>query len=1020
MENLLRNEDNLPVGAAIIEVEEEWRVLQANKEFYTLFGYEEEEFISLLDHNGMIDKRDLYSFEEILEEATTRKIVSEHEIRISTKDGKSLWVRVKCRSIRNNEHKKLVIVAFLDVNHYKVTENELLILNQQYTLLEDVSQEITFNVDVEKWMILRSKRLHEMRGEEMVDDFVPLEEGIKGIHPLDRDHFRQTINEAARACSAGSVDCRINLGSANDVQRYVWFRIFYKSIADYDKRVVRIIGRCLNIDQDKVMQEEIKRDPLTQLLNRVAARGEIQRIIKEMPNRQHFLFIVDLDNFKAINDTFGHTFGDDVIEEAASTLRDHFRSSDVVARVGGDEFLVFMKDTSIQKATEKAESLCIALEKGYTGDGVTRKVTSSIGISVFPKNGNDYSELFEKADHAMYRAKKAGKNMYEFAKSTDTGPIHKERQLDERDSLGQEEREFVAYAANLLSHARNIDGSINMLLKKICTKYHLDSVLVFEYMDGDKNMVLTNQYSETNEFYHRMKFERTNENLNNIENGSIAVEIQKNQSLAVTKFEYISHRICEVMYLSDSIDYEWKSEYLETFRELARLMTIFVSLRYRMDESKEEIRAIQSTDELTGFYKVDCFRQLVAAKFAEPIEGKVYAIEYFDISNFGYMNENYGHQVGDKVLTMLADDFRNQSYFIAGARLYSDYFVVLIVGDNEEEIQEKLETQNRRFMNMQNHQYPNSSMKIAAGVYVVPSDERDVEMAIENATLAWKISKNSRFHNIVFFEDSYRETRARQQQVIGEFYEALYRDDFRMFLQPKFLLDTGEVYGAEALARWCRPDGTILNPISFIESIEQIGYITELDFYIYEEAIRTLAKWKQQNRKPMILSTNFSGRHFENDGKNFVNRIVNIIKKYPVSPSWVEIEITEGVLVKNLDSLKDCLDELRDFGFRIAIDDFGTGYSSLSVLTDMPADVVKMDKSFIDGELNNKKKDLLVEIGKLVAIAEKEIIYEGIETKEQAQFLIDCGAKYGQGFLCNRPVQLGEFENLYLVPIANE
>lgn len=118
--------------------------------------------------------------------------------------------------------------------------------------------------------------------------------------------------------------------------------------------------------------------------------------------------------------------------------------------------------------------------------------------------------------------------------------------------------------------------------------------------------------------------------------------------------------------------------------------------------------------------------------------------------------------------------------------------------------------------------------------------------------------------------------------------------------------------------------------------------------------------------------------------------------------------------MKNVEVLKYCLNQLHDRGFRTAIDDFGTGYSSLSILTDVPADVVKMDKSFIDRGISGKQRDILVQIGKLVQISGKEIIFEGIETTDQEQFLMECGFEHGQGYLCNRPIRISEFENLYL------
>lgn len=290
----------------------------------------------------------------------------------------------------------------------------------------------------------------------------------------------------------------------------------------------------------------------------------------------------------------------------------------------------------------------------------------------------------------------------------------------------------------------------------------------------------------------------------------------------------------------------------------------------------------------------------------------------------------------------------------------------------------------------------------------------DIEQAIENANLAWKSAKNAGKQGIMFYESSLRTKRAEEQKIVGEFFEALYRDDFRMYLQPKFILGERHVYGAEALARWKRPDGTILPPAYFMDSLEKIGYITELDFYIFEEVLKTLDKWERQKRRKLVVSTNFSGRHFDTDGEEFLGRIQHIFSKYTVPAEYIEIEVTEGVLVQNVHVLERCMNRLHEIGFRVSIDDFGTGYSSLSVLADMPADVVKIDKSFINKDMNGKKMDLLYEIGRMVKILQKDIIIEGVETAEQEKLLMNGGFTCGQGYLCNRPIPIGEFEQMYL------
>ena len=216
-----------------------------------------------------------------------------------------------------------------------------------------------------------------------------------------------------------SVDTRFNISKDGEAPRYQWFRTYYRSVTNAEGEIIRIIGRSFNIDMDKSLQEEVRRDPLTQLLNKLEVQKEVTRYIEENPNKCSVLFLIDIDNFKGINDTFGHTFGDTVIMDVAGMIRDQFRSNDIVGRVGGDEFLVLMKDTTLEKAMEKAEQLCHVVSKDYTGGEVNYHISISVGMAMYGADGANYSALFEKADHAMYRAKQSGKNTFELANAED-------------------------------------------------------------------------------------------------------------------------------------------------------------------------------------------------------------------------------------------------------------------------------------------------------------------------------------------------------------------------------------------------------------------------------------------------------------------------------------------------------------------------------------------------------------------------------------------------------------------------
>lgn len=1000
---------NIPVASAIVKYEETWKIEQVNAEFSDLFGYTQGE-LGAMDKKRLILDKDLSLFEEAIEQVMRGEHNTSKELRIVKADGGICWVEIRCSLLSHCNGSAYLILLFWNIDRQKTDELKQKLLNQKYEMMEKLSHEYPFDIDVKNWTMLRSHRLLELRGNyEAKDTYYPVEEEVLNLCPPDQLPFLEEMKEAAQATKTGSIDMRFNLSSGEEKPKYIWFRTFYKSVADDEGNIVRIIGRTFNIDTDKLLQEEIRRDPLTKLLNKVEVQREIDSFLVGNPSGQHVMFLIDIDNFKGINDNFGHTFGDTVIIDMANLIQGQFRKDDLVGRVGGDEFLVFMKNTSMEKAEEKAQILCRTLFKEYTGRDIHYHVSASIGLAVCGEDGADYSSLFEKADHAMYRAKKGGKNGYEIANRTDVGPVQNTlRKIEHRDSISDEDRNFLTFAVSLMAHAKNLDGSLNMLLKRILEQYQLDLVAVFENNDIAQTMTMTNYYATKYSFYEKSVFPNEDSLIEDLRPGDYKIITQEAfkdrkdiykvehclksvQSLdmgvefsaVVGKFEYVGDHTGEIFFVRTDGKQQWKKGELEILQELTRTIAIFVSLRFRMDESQEKIRYMKKRDQLTNLYNQDAFRLAAEKILRNPDPQKTYAIEYLDINNFGYVNENYGYVVGDNILKMFAEDVAEQEYFCAGCRLYSDFFLILIADQDEETLVEKLCARNKKFTNMQNHKYPNSAMGVTAGVYIIHDMKIDVEQAIENATLAWKHAKNIGKRDIVLYEPDLRSRRAEEQKVIGEFFEALYRDDFQMYLQPKFVLGDRTVYGAEALARWKRPDGQVLAPAYFIDSLEKIGYITELDFYIFEEVLRTLEKWNMQHKRQIIVSTNFSGRHFDTDGKEFIDRIRHILSKYRVLPKSIEIEVTEGVLVQNVEVLKMCMNQLREIGFRVAIDDFGTGYSSLSVLADMPADVIKIDKSFINNEMTDRKRGLLYEIGRMVKILNKDIIIEGVERRNR-------------------------------------
>jgi len=212
--------------------------------------------------------------------------------------------------------------------------------------------------------------------------------------------------------------------------------------------------------------------------------------------------------------------------------------------------------------------------------------------------------------------------------------------------------------------------------------------------------------------------------------------------------------------------------------------------------------------------------------------------------------------------------------------------------------------------------------------------------------------------------------------------------------------------------RWKKKNGKLESPNVFIPILEKSGYIVELDFYMYEQILIYMKRWKNEGSRLPVISVNFSRSHFEKEG--IFNRIMELTEKYQVERQYIEIEITESLFVLGYDLVKTEVQKLREAGFRVAIDDFGTGYSSLGMLLDIPADIVKIDRSFLNRENRKNEEEFIRNMGSLIRSVKEEVIFEGIETEEQREFLVNCGFRYGQGFLFDRPLPVEVFQEKYM------
>ena len=1003
-----------PMGVAVLKGGHSLQIDIANAEFMKAIGHgEQAEPDRNRDFYDCVYLQDAGAFEDMIEKCREQKRAEEIEVRIISGQGQICWVKFWCSIYYYKDAVPYYLLICKNTNDRKELEDELLLLNEQYSMLEEVTDDVPFEYDV-KGKRFRIPHKYHINGRLQKDDqdYMEIEKWLAFIHKDEQTLYREVIQNASEREMSGSFDYRMNTALGGGIPQYCWYRTVYRSIRGTNGKILKIIGRSYDISSDRKIQEqlseEMRRDPLTHLYNKVATGEEAERILKEYPEGTHVLFLIDIDNFKSINDTFGHTVGDTVI-------------SDI-----GDEFLVLMDNTTLKQAEQKAKELCRHGEKKLVGDDAVIHVTMSVGLAVSGQDGNCYTELFDQADRAMYAIKRSGKSNYAFAGKNKT--VHTKRNID---TCGKDvdyekkqgmDKEFLNTAFLLLSHARDMNGSLNVLLERIGRRYHLDMVAVFEYDEKISQMTLTNYWSTFGQIYEKNVIKPIRTEVVEAGSGDFVILNDTDEThykrlsfenwntgenritqIAVAKFEYSGSKTGGLYFGVQNRQNYFESADRTTFCELARVTSVFVSLRNKLRDDQKEIRHLQDRDQLTGLYNLEAFKYRLKNILAEAKQGQEhYALVHIDIDKFSYVNENYGQQTGDAILKDFAGGIQTKERVLLACRMYSDYFILLLKGKDQSEIEKLVAWSIEHYEEKLKKRYPSGTLRLSVGICHIENLNEKFDTILESANLARKLVKEQGGSGICVYKEEMRAKRDDAIQITGRFYGAMQQGELEVYLQPKFNLEERKIYGAEALARWRTKTGEMIMPGRFVPPLENIGYVVDLDFYIYEQLLRAMKRWKKAGKELFTISTNFSRRNFESGGKNFAGRLKRMADHYGI------------VVVENVDELKRVLSELEKFGFRIAIDDFGTGYSSLGVLLEIPADVVKIDKSFTDRINLKEQRNFVSQMGNFIHSAKEEVIFEGIETEEQLQFLRGCGFLYGQGYLFDRPIPLEEFERKYM------
>ncbi len=409
-------------------------------------------------------------------------------------------------------------------------------------------------------------------------------------------------------------------------------------------------------------------------------------------------------------------------------------------------------------------------------------------------------------------------------------------------------------------------------------------------------------------------------------------------------------------------------------------------------------------DAATGLLGKEAFFDEAAA-YLRHSGARDVSIVCFDVDHFKLFNDLHGLDCGDELLRYLGRALALR-FSPDGAqplaRLAADTFALCATGIRPERVE--------RILVDISSECPNGIDAIVrAGVYRIEDPASPVSIMCDRAVIALRTVKGSYFDRVALYDPGMREALVLEREVVAGIESALREDRIELFLQPKCNIRTGKIVGAEALARWRHPERGSVAPGEFIPLIERNGLVRSLDLRVWEKTAAWIRGLIDEGVQPVPVSVNVSRADIYL--VDVAAELHALVERYGIEPSLIEVEITESAYSERPDRIVAAFDELAERGFTVLMDDFGSGYSSLNMLKDINVDVLKIDMRFLDRD-DRRSKDIMESVIRMARWLDLPVIAEGVETREQVNFLLDVGCSYAQGYYYARPMEAAAFEAL--------
>lgn len=474
------------------------------------------------------------------------------------------------------------------------------------------------------------------------------------------------------------------------------------------------------------------------------------------------------------------------------------------------------------------------------------------------------------------------------------------------------------------------------------------------------------------------------------------------------------HREMDARFYVEAHTYEWFRTslvcYADARGQKERVLITFTNAEQEL-ETLKKLKFLLAKDPLTHMPNLDSFVHMTDGMIQSQ-KDQSYAVIRMDIDKFRMINQMYGTKEGDNILRYIGVKIQEWAgpvmELCTYCRVSSDVFCVCMPTEADA-IAELID-----FLQLSLRAYPlKFDMVMSFGVYITCEEDRrehiSVSTLMDRAASAQRTVKDSYVNHVAYYDNVIRKKEIAEQIIVSEMKKALETNQFQVYLQPKCEMDTGKIIGAEALVRWIHPSQGIISPGEFVPVFEKNGFISELDHFVLRATCEMIRRWLDEGKKVCPISVNISRTDLYDP--NLLAQIKECVAQFGVPHDLIAFELTESAFVSDNMQLYNLAKLLRENQFHVMMDDFGSGYSSLNSLREIPVDVLKIDLKFLPPSTDDKRGNVILH--SIVDMANRlglEVIVEGVETMEQAQFLLSIGCRNAQGFYFYKPMPVSEYE----------